>query len=93
MSKAIDLENDIQPVSDFRANAATMIKRVRRSRRPLVLTQKGRGAAVLLDLNSYQSLIDELDLLRDIHRGLDDEASGRVVPHEKARRRLLQRYR
>ena len=78
---ALDLEADIQPVSDFRANASAMLQQVRESGRPLVLTQRGRGAAVLLDIASYQSLIDELEELRDVHRGLADVAQGRVVEH------------
>jgi prevent-host-death family protein len=78
---ALDLEADIQPVSDFRANASAMLQQVRESGRPLVLTQRGRGAAVLLDIGSYQSLIDELEELRDVHQGLDDVAQGRVVEH------------
>ena len=92
MSK-MNVESDIQPVSEFRSNAATMLKRLRDSGRPLVLTQKGRGAAVLLDIHSYQSLMDELDLLRDIRRGLADVDAGRLVPHDRARARLLSRYR
>ncbi len=67
---ALDLEADIQPVSDFRANAAEFLEQVRTTGRPLVLTQKGRGAAVLVDIGSYQALLDELELLRDIHRGM-----------------------
>lgn len=78
---AIDLEADIQPVSDFRANASAMLKQVRETGRPLVLTQRGRGAAVLLDIGAYQGLLDELDELRDVHRGLADVAAGRVVDH------------
>ena len=77
----LDLGADIQPVSDFRANASAMLQQIRESGRPLVLTQRGRGAAVLLDIASYQSLIDELEELRDVHKGLADVAHGRVVEH------------
>jgi prevent-host-death family protein len=90
---ALDFENDIQPVSDFRANAAAMLKRVRDTGRPLVLTQNGRGAAVLLDVGAYQALLEENDLLRDIQHGLADVAAGRTVPHDEARARLLAKYR
>jgi antitoxin YefM len=89
---AIDLEADIQPVSDFRAQAATMLQQLRDTRRPIVLTQRGRSAAVLLDIQSYQALLDEIELLRDVHRGLADEAAGRVVSHEDALKRLSERY-
>ncbi len=88
---ALDLEADIQPVSDFRANASAMLQQVRESGRPLVLTQRGRGAAVLLDIASYQSQIDELEELRDVHRGLADVAEGRVLDHADVVARIADR--
>jgi prevent-host-death family protein len=87
----LNLEADIQPVSDFRANTASVLRQVRDTGRPVVLTQRGRGAAVLVDVRVYQSMVDELDELRDIQAGLADVAVGRVVPNEEARRRLLAR--
>jgi len=37
--------------------------------------------------------LEDLDLLRDVRRGLADIEAGRVVPHDEARARLLARYR
>ncbi len=88
-SLPIDLEADIQPVSDFRANAAASLKQVKETGRPVVLTQRGRGAAVLMDVGVYQALVDEIDLLRDIRAGLSDVAAGRVVASSDARAQLL----
>jgi antitoxin YefM len=85
---ALDLEADIQPVSDFRANASAMLKQVRETGRPLVLTQRGRGAAVLLDIGAYHGLLDELEELRDVHRALADVAEGRVVDHAEVVARI-----
>lgn len=90
---SLNLETDIQPVSDFRANAATMLKRVKETGRPLVLTQNGRGTAVLLDVAEYQALLEENELLRDVQRGLADVSAGRTVSHAEARERLLARFR
>ena len=78
---ALDLETDIQPVSDFRANASVMLKQVRNTGRPLVLTQRGRSTAVLLDIRTYQDLLEEIEVLRDVQRGLDDVAEGRTLSH------------
>ncbi len=88
----MNFEKDINPVSSFRANAAAMLKQVQDSGRPMILTQHGRSAAVLLDIATYQALVDELEELRDIHAGLEDLEAGRVVSHEAARLRLLERY-
>jgi prevent-host-death family protein len=87
---AIDLEADIKPVTDFRANSAAMLDQVRESGRPIILTQRGRSAAVVLDIRTYQSLLDELDELRDITRGIADADAGRVHEHAEARSMALE---
>ena len=47
----INLDSDIKPLSEFRANAAIFVKHVKETKRPLVLTQRGKSAAVLLDVS------------------------------------------
>lgn len=86
---AIDLESDIRPVSEFRANAAETLKLVQDSGRAVVLTQRGRSAAVLVGVSTYQALLDELEELRDVQRGLADLDAGRVVAHQEAKVDLL----
>lgn len=92
MPVAIDLEEDITPVSDFRANAASILEKVRATRRPIVLTQRGRSAAVLLDVGAYQALLEELETLRDIRVAEADVADGRMTSAIDARQRLLSKY-
>ena len=87
---AIDFEADIKPVTDFRANSAAMLDQVRESGRPIILTQRGRSAAVVLDIRSYQALLDEVDELRDIARGVADADAGRVHSHSDARRMAIE---
>lgn len=88
----IDLHDDIQPVSEFRANTAETLKRVRETGRPVILTQNGRSAAVLLDVDSYQALLEENELLKDLRAAMEDLRSGRVTPHEEARATIMARY-
>jgi antitoxin YefM len=89
---SMNLKDDIQPVSELEAKAANLLRQVQETRRPVVLTEGGKGAAVLVDLESYQGLLEEIELLRDVHRGLADAEAGRVTPHEEARARLMARY-
>ena len=89
---ALDLEADIQPVSDFRANASAMLLQVRQTGRPLLLTQRGRGAAVLLDVRAYRRMLHELEELRDVSRGLIDVAQGRLVDHADVVARFADRF-
>jgi len=60
---------DIIPVTDLRQDAAAALKRVRTSRKPIVITQRGRAAAVLLSIEDYERGEHERDLLRLLARG------------------------
>lgn len=72
---------DIQPVTEFRANAAQFIEQVQATGQPVILTQHGRSAAVLLDVGSYEGMLDELALLRDVRKAEQQVASGKTVTH------------
>jgi len=74
---------DIQPLTAFRANAASFVAQVRETRRPLILTQHGRGAAVLLGVSEYEALIEENEVLRDIQVSEQELAEGRAVSHDQ----------
>ena len=53
----IQLDEDIRPLSEFRANVASFIEHVRETKRPLVITQRGKSAAILLDVAEYEALL------------------------------------
>ncbi len=57
----VRLDQDLRSVTDFRANAAAVIDGVRDTRRPVVLTQHGRGVVVVMDVREYQRMIDALE--------------------------------
>ena len=82
---------DIQPLTAFRANVAGFIDQVRSTRRPLVLTQHGRSAAVLLGAADYEALVDEVELLRDIALAERQIDAGEGIPHEDVVQRLTDR--
>lgn len=79
---------DIQPVTEFRANAARFIDQVRETGEPVFLTQHGRSAAVLLDVDAYEALMDELALLRDVRIAEDQIAAGKGVTHAAVAKKL-----
>ena len=63
----IKLNQDIKPLSDFRANAAAAINHVQQTKRAMVITKRGYSAAVVLDVATYESMIEELDRLNTLH--------------------------
>jgi antitoxin YefM len=88
MSK-VRVDEDIRPLSEFRAEMASFVKHIHETRRPMVLTQRGRGVAVLIDVNQFESMQDRLEILEDIYRADEQLAAGGGVPHEEARARIL----
>ncbi len=79
----IDITSDIQSLTTFRRRSGEFIKQLRKTKRPVVLTVKGKAAAVVQDAAAYQRLLDiaaQADVQEGIRQGLDDAAKGRVLP-------------
>ena len=85
------LDEDIRPLSEFRAGVASFVKRVNDTGRPLVLTQRGRGVAVVVDIREFEAMRERLALLEDITRAEAQLAAGEGIPHEEAKARILKR--
>ncbi len=73
MSKLLN----IIPVTDLRQDAAAVLDRVRQNREPLVITQRGRAAAVLLSAEEYERVQHERELLRLLARGEKEIKKGK----------------
>lgn len=84
---------DVRPLSEFRANAASFVQQVQETKRPVILTVHGRSAAVLLDVGEYETLLDQLELLRDVKAAEGQLKQGRSVSQAKAREKVLVRFR
>jgi len=79
----LNIATDIHSLTSFRRSSASMIKQLRKSKRPLVLTVNGKAAAVVQDAVAYQRLLDmaaRADALEGIRQGLEDAAKGRTRP-------------
>ncbi len=67
----------IIPVSDLRQNAARVLKDAKKSKKPLVITQRGRATAVLMSLDTYERSEADRELLLLLARG-EKEIAGDV---------------
>lgn len=90
--KHIQFAEDIQPVSAFRSNAAGFISQVQNTQRPLIITQNGKSAAVLLDVAVYDAMMEKLRLLHDIETASAQVAEGQGVYQAEARRLAKSKY-
>ena len=89
--KRVQLDKDIQPLSEFRANAASMIEKIKKEHRPLVITQHGKSSAVLLDVGDYEHMIDTIELLQEINQARQELENGEGVLHEEVMSSLKNR--
>lgn len=85
----LSLVQDIQPLSTFRGNVTGFIKQVQSTHRPLVITNHGRSAAVLLDVVKYEELLEKLELLQDINTAERQMTDGKGVSHDDALTQVL----
>ena len=60
-AKDMKITRDIQSVSDFKQNASKLIKQVRETKQPIVLTVNGRAAVVVQDAESYEQMVEADD--------------------------------
>lgn len=82
------LTEDIKPITDLKTRSAELVRSVRESRRPLVITQHGEASAVLMDIASYEELRSALMMLRLVAESETAARRGRTVSHSAAMDRL-----
>ena len=68
---------NIIPVSDLRQDAAKLLKKLNKNNEPLIITQRGRAAAVLLGVEAYERFEHEKELLRMLAQGEREVALGK----------------
>lgn len=59
------------------------------TRRPLVITQHGKGVGVLLSVAQYQAMQEKIQMLEDIQTSISQLAEGKGLDHETARSMVL----
>lgn len=85
------LDEDVKPLSEFRANVTSCISQVRKTKRPVVITHHGKSAAVLLDVSEYEVLMQRMEVLEDIHLAENQLVQGKGISHEMALKKVLTR--
>jgi prevent-host-death family protein len=83
MASQIDITKDIQPLTTFRNNSVKMMQRLKKTKRPIILTVNGKPEAVVQDAAAYQRLLDiaaQADVNEAIRQGVEDLREGRTRP-------------
>lgn len=86
------MAEDIVPIGELKAHLSEKIRELRGRQRPLVVTQNGKAAAVLLAPEEFDRLTAQALFVAAVQEGLDDHEAGRVISHEELGRRLDARF-
>jgi prevent-host-death family protein len=85
---AVKFSEDVVPVGDLKVNPGKVVRRVGESGRPVLLTSRGRGVAVVQNLPDFEAAEEQRDFMRAVVAGLFDLEEGREVSLEDAKSRL-----
>jgi prevent-host-death family protein len=87
--------SDIHPLSEFQRGAKAFLAKLRETKAPMVLTVNGKAAAVVQDAESYQELLDRLELLESIagiRKSIEEFEQGKGMPLKEAWKQLREKY-
>jgi prevent-host-death family protein len=85
---SIKFSEDIVPLTDLKVNPGRVVRHVSESQRPVLLTSRGRGVAVVQSIADYEAAEEERAFMRAVVTGLDDLDAGREVTLGEAKVRL-----
>jgi len=84
----IKFSEDIKPISDLRAKGAEIINQVRTTKRPILITQRGRGVAVLLEVSEFEKQQEKIAFMEAIVKGMEAAEKGELISHAEAMKKL-----
>ncbi len=85
----LKVNQDIRPLSEFRSGVSSYFKQVQETKRPLVITQHGKGVGVLLGVNEYEEMQETIELLQDVQKSMSQFKDGKGIKHNLAKEQVL----
>lgn len=82
----------LKPVTEIKRHAVEILDQLREDRVPVLITERGREAAVLLDVGTYRGMLKRLELLEAIAQGERAFLEGRTRPHSEVKARMAKRW-
>jgi prevent-host-death family protein len=88
MQTSTKFSEDIVPLSDMKVNPGRVVNQVDKTHRPVLLTNRGRGVAIVQSLKDYENETEERSFLRGVVQGLMDLEEGREIGLADVKKRL-----
>lgn len=84
----VKFSEDVIPLSELKINPGRVVGRAQNTHRPILLTSRGRGIAVVQGLEDYERTAEELRFVKAVAQGLLDVREGNTVSLEDAKKTL-----
>lgn len=84
----VKFSEDVIPLSDLKINPGKVVGRAQDTHRPILLTSRGRGIAVVQGLEDYERAAEELRFVKAVAQGLMGVREGNTISLEDARKTL-----
>ncbi|SDS58526.1 prevent-host-death family protein [Halopseudomonas litoralis] len=84
----VKFSEDVIPLSDLKINPGKVVGRAQDTHRPILITSRGRGIAVVQGLEDYERTAEELRFVKAVAQGLMDAREGNTVSLEQAKQQL-----
>jgi prevent-host-death family protein len=85
---SVKFSEDVVPLTDLKVNPGKVVRQAAEAHRPVLLTSRGRGVAVVQSVADFERDADEREFLRALVTGLADLEAGRELSLAEARARL-----
>jgi len=84
----VKFSEDVVPLSDLKVNPGKVVNRAQDTHRPILLTSRGRGVAVVQGLEEFERTAEELRFVKAVAKGLMDVREGNTVSLADAKKTL-----
>jgi prevent-host-death family protein len=90
--RPVQLSEDVLPVGEFKAHLAQTLQKLRDFDRPIVITQNGKPAAVMVSPKEFDRLQERERFLDAVREGLSDSEAGHLIPDKDLDRQLTAEF-
>jgi prevent-host-death family protein len=87
--------DDIQSLTDFKRNTAKYLKKMKKTKRPVVLTVNGRAELVVQDARAYQEMLERIERAETVaalRQGIEEFETGEGRPAREALEELRRKH-
>ncbi len=81
--KPVQVANDIVPLAEFKAHASRLFRQLREEQRPVIITQNGKPAAVLITPEEFDRMGEKSRFVDAVREGLADSDAGRLIDDDQ----------